>query len=123
MASDLRSDIQNTTGKTVNARPENGMRLRKAIRLYVLAAASSELVTSPCKWEGAYPVSVSGGGTEAVLVTAIRVGGVPDATEFVYTLHETGTSDFNWIMLPLDKAGITMASGSKPISRRTPVPQ
>jgi hypothetical protein len=109
MASDLRSDIQNTTGKTVNA-VQKWNAVAQSYQTYAPKPPPLPSGDFALQVGGAYRVSVSGGGTEAVWSI---VGGVPDATEFVYTLHETGTSDFNWIMLPLDKAGITMASGLK----------
>lgn len=60
---------------------------------------------------GVYRVSVTGNaGAQAVWS---MVGDVPDPGEFSYTLRETAGSDFNWIMLPLQKGSVTMASGLK----------
>lgn len=42
-----------------------------------------------------------------------QLGNVPLASIYSYTLRETAGSDFNWIMLPLDKSTITQASGLK----------
>lgn len=60
---------------------------------------------------GVYRVAVTGNaGAQAVWS---MVGDVPDPGEFSYTLRETAGSDFNWIMLPLQKGSVTMASGLK----------
>jgi hypothetical protein len=60
---------------------------------------------------GVYRVSITGNAGAQVIWS--MVGDVPDPSQFSYVLRETAGSDFNWIMLPLQKGGITMASGLK----------
>lgn len=57
---------------------------------------------------GVYRVSVTGNGGTPVVWS--MVGDVPDPSEFSYTLRETPGFDYNWIMLPLQKGNLTMAS-------------
>lgn len=102
-ASDLATDIETTTGSTVstveqwNAQSQNYLTYLHDIGLddYALTVGY------------AYRVSVTGG--TGGLVWSL-VGDVPDPSTFTYTLYETASTDFNWIMLPLDKDTITWAS-------------
>ena len=60
---------------------------------------------------GVYRVSVTGNG--GAQTTWSMVGGVPDPSQFSYVLRETAGSDYNWIMLPLQKGAVTLASQLK----------
>jgi hypothetical protein len=57
---------------------------------------------------GVYRISVDVvGGTSSIW----SIGGrVPEPAVFTNTLQETTGSDFNWLMMPLDKSVITLAS-------------
>ena len=50
------------------------------------------------------------------------VGDVPNPSVFAYNLAETTGTDYNWILLPLDKGSITLASGLKANMDTTAVP-
>ena len=67
---------------------------------------------------GVYRVAVTGNAGAQTVWS--MVGDVPDPGEFSYTLRETAGSDFNWIMLPLQKGSVTMASGQMPSSATRP---
>ncbi len=60
---------------------------------------------------GVYRISISG--NSGISLTWSMVGDVPATGTFTYTLRETAGPDFNWIMLPLDRGSLTMASQLK----------
>ena len=55
-----------------------------------------------------YRLSISGTGGAPVVWSLL--GNVPIPGFMNYTLYETAETDFNWIMLPLNKSGLAMAS-------------
>jgi len=61
----------------------------------------------------AYRVSVDITGTPSGTAIWTLLGNVPAPTTFTYNLLETTGTDFNWILLPLDKAALTQASALK----------
>jgi hypothetical protein len=109
MASDLRSDIQNRSGKTVDA-IQKWNAVAQSYQTYAPLPPPLSAGDYALQVGGVYRVSVSGGGAA---VTWSLVGDVPAASVFTNTLYETATSDFNWVMLPLDKASVTTAAELK----------
>lgn len=102
-ASDLATDIQTNTGKTV-ATVERWNSVGQNYLTYVHDVGIGNF---PLTVGGVYRIAMSGGGSNVVWSL---VGDVPDPSQFTYTLRETAGSDLNWIMLPLDKDTVTMAS-------------
>lgn len=60
----------------------------------------------------AYQIEVDVSSGNSVVWT--QVGQVPAAGSSCFTLKETTGTDYNWVMLPLDKAAITMTCEMKP---------
>lgn len=54
-----------------------------------------------------FRVSIDIEGTSSGNVIWTQVGRVPEITQGTYSLYETGTTDFNWILQPLDMVNIT----------------
>ena len=62
---------------------------------------------------GVYRITVNITGVNSGAAILTLLGNVPPASTFSYNLAETTGTDFNWIMLPLDKGAISNASGLK----------
>jgi hypothetical protein len=102
-ASDLATNIGTSTGSTVATIEQwNPQSQNYLTYLHELGLDDFALTVG-----GAYRVSVRGG---AGGLTWSLVGEVPTPSQFTYTLYETASSDINWIMLPLDKNAVTLAS-------------
>jgi hypothetical protein len=54
-----------------------------------------------------YRVEINIDGVTSGSVIWAQVGRVPEITQGTYTLYETATTDFNWILQPLDMVNIT----------------
>jgi hypothetical protein len=98
----LASDIQSATGIQVDTIEQwNPIGQNYSTYSHSINIGDFTLSTG-----GSYRLSVT---TDGVVNWSL-VGSVPAASTFTYTLHETASSDFNWIMVPLDKSAITTAS-------------
>lgn len=102
-ASDLADDIAGSTGVTVAAVDVWDAATQSYIS-YDAVGASGDYTLAV---GNAYRVRLTGGGNDVVWNI---VGDVPEPDTFTYTLRETAASDYNWIMLPLDKSGMATAS-------------
>ncbi len=110
MASDLQAHIEaNSSGTITVAAVQQWDATIQDYRTYsVLLNPDGDFALAV---GGVYRVSVTGNGGAQVIWS--MAGDVPDPSQFSYTLRETATSDHNWIMLPLQKDAITMASQLK----------
>jgi hypothetical protein len=102
-AADLATDIETVTGKTVIAIQQ----WNTAGQNYTTYLREDNDVNFALNVGAAYRLALGGGGSG---VTWSLVGDVPAPSQFTYTLLETAGSDFNWIMLPLDKNAVTTAA-------------
>ncbi len=107
MASDLEANIESQSGVTVDA-----------VQRWNAVAQGFDTYT-PVPFPigdfalavgGPYRITVTSGGTG---INWTLAGDVPDPSVFTYTLRETASSDFNWLMLPLDRGTLAMASDLK----------
>jgi len=105
MASDLASDIQSdpTFSGSVDA-IERWNSVAQSYEPYIVGIPFTDFALEA---GSAYRVSVTGGSGP---ITYTMTGDVPDAALFTYTLRETAGSDFSWIMIPLDRGHLVMAS-------------
>ena len=101
-AADLANNIEATTDSTVLAIREWNAAAQNYTRYDHVEGDGSFLLTVG----GAYRLNLGAGGGD---LTWSLVGDVPAPSKFTYTLQETVGSDFNWIMLPLDKDAVTTA--------------
>jgi hypothetical protein len=67
----------------------------------------NELSIFPVSVKQPYRISVNIEGTTFGSVIWSQVGRVPEITQGTYVLYETQTTDFNWILQPLDLVNIT----------------
>lgn len=108
MASDLATYIQNNSSGAVTV---------TAIEQWGPIGQNYQAFVPPSSGDfgltigGAYRVSVDVASGSSVIWSLL--GSVPDAGSYHYTLYETTTSDFNWVIVPLDKNTLSLASDLK----------
>lgn len=108
LASDLAAHIEaNSSGPLEILAVEQWMPISQSYHTFI--ATDPPFGDFALRLGGVYRLSVAMA-EEETAVTWTLVGGLPEPSAFTYSLRQTNDSDFNWLMLPLQKSALDLAS-------------